>query len=213
MNELYPYLPNLLLAWSTYAIAAASPGPSNLAIMAAAMHRGRAPALALACGVITGSMTWAVLAALGVSTLLASWAQALAVLKLLGGGYLLWLAARSLRAALAAGDRAGAAAAGAEAPLRMLYLRGLALHLTNPKAVLAWIAIITLGLPAAAPKMVGIAIVAGCAMLGICIFVGHAMLFSAPPMVRAYRRARRGIEAALAVVFGSAGIRLLLSQP
>ena len=86
------------------------------------------------------------------------------------------------------------------------------MHLTNPKAVLAWIAIMSLGLRPDAPSHVLPAIVAGCAVLGVCVFVGYALVFSTAPMVRAYQKARRWIEGALALFFGYAGIRLLLSR-
>jgi threonine/homoserine/homoserine lactone efflux protein len=56
------------------------------------------------------------------------------------------------------------------------------------------------------------AIVTGCALLGALIFGGYAVVFSSRQMVRLYQRTRRPIEAALALVFGYAGLRLLLSR-
>ena len=50
---------NLLLAYTAYFVGAASPGPSNLAIMSIAANHGRKAALAFAFGVISGSMFWA----------------------------------------------------------------------------------------------------------------------------------------------------------
>ena len=49
---------NLLLAFATYAIGSASPGPSNFAVMATAMNLGRKHSLMLALGVVTGSGIW-----------------------------------------------------------------------------------------------------------------------------------------------------------
>ena len=49
-------------------------------------------------------------------------------------------------------------------------------------------------------------------MLSVTIFCGYAVVFSTAPMVRLYRRARRWIEGVLAVFFGFAGLRLLLSR-
>lgn len=73
-------------------MAAASPGPSTTAIMGAAMGQGCASAIALALGVISGSLFWGVLAATGLSTVLAAWAPAIFAIKICGGLYLLWLA-------------------------------------------------------------------------------------------------------------------------
>ena len=86
------------------------------------------------------------------------------------------------------------------------------MHLGNPKSVLAWIALMTLGLgPDASWRSVAV-ILGGCAVLSITIFCGYAVVFSTAPMVRLYRRARRWIEGVLAVFFGFAGMRLLLSR-
>lgn len=56
-------LHEFILIYSTYFVATASPGPSNMAIMDTAMNKGRTAALALAGAVIGGSLMWALLAA------------------------------------------------------------------------------------------------------------------------------------------------------
>lgn len=206
-------LNQLMLLYGAYILAVASPGPSNMAIMGVAMSRGRVQALALAAGVETGSMFWALLAASGLSALLATYANALFVIKIAGGFYLLYLAFRSARSALTP-DRPIAESGGQVAPLSLgaLYRRGVFLHLGNPKAVLGWIAIISLGAQPGAPAWTLYATVGGCAVLGIIIFGGYALLFSTAPMIQAYRKARRWIEGTLAVFFGYAGLRLLSSR-
>ncbi|MGA0530816.1 LysE family translocator [Hansschlegelia sp. KR7-227] len=202
---------DLLIVYAAYVVAAGSPGPSNLAIMNAAMRYGRRPALALASGVVTMSTCWGLIAASGISTVLATYAQALVILKLGGGVYLLWLAWRAARSA-AAPDRTAEAPAATSPGGWGLYRRGLLMHAGNPKAVLAWVAIMSLGLkPGAPPETVTVAF-GGCVLLGVLIFSGYALLFSTAPMVRAYARARRWIEAGLAVFFAGAGVRLLLSR-
>ncbi|MBP0582865.1 LysE family translocator [Labrys sp. LIt4] len=201
----------LLAVYALYAIAVASPGPSNMAIMGVAMGRGRLPALVLASGIMTGSMIWAVLAATGVSTLLAAYANALTTIKIGGGLYLLYLAVKSARSAFKAGQDETRQERG-PIDYRRLYRRGLMLHLTNPKSILAWIAIMSLGLKSDAPGYTAAAIIAGCAVIGLITFGGYALVFSAHPMVRLYQKARRWIEVTLALFFGLAGIRLLLSR-
>ena len=51
-------------------------------------RRGRKAALAFALGVISGSMCWATVAALGVSAALLAWSKLLVAIKLFGGLYL-----------------------------------------------------------------------------------------------------------------------------
>ena len=73
--------PGLTIALTAYAIGVASPGPSNMAIMATAMSQGRQYALALAAGVVCGSVAWGLLAAFGLSSLIRTYSWSLAALK------------------------------------------------------------------------------------------------------------------------------------
>ncbi|MEQ1509066.1 MAG: LysE family translocator [Sphingopyxis sp.] len=204
MNQLW-------IVYGAYILATASPGPSNMAIMATAMGAGRAPALILAAGVVSGSMFWALIAATGLTALLENYAWALTFVKVAGGLYLLTLAYKSARSAM----RPAVSEEADEAPPTnpaALYRRGLYLHLGNPKAVLAWVAIMSLGLRSDAPSGTLWAIIGGCALLGSLVFGGYALLFSTAPMVRVYRAARRWADVALALFFGFAGVKLLLSR-
>ncbi|WP_127104600.1 LysE family translocator [Pararhodobacter zhoushanensis] len=196
-----------LLAFIAYLFAVASPGPSTLAIISTAMTQGRIPAVVLALGVMTGSMVWAGLAATGLSALLTTYAQALVAIKIAGGVYLLFLAYKSARSALSAS--APSQLPSARMTAGALYRRGVLLHLSNPKSVLGWVAILSLGLGPAAPAHSAQILIAGCAVLGVAVHVGYALLFSMPQVTRAYRAARRWIDGALALLFGLAGLRLL----
>ena len=90
--------------------------------------------------------------------------------------------------------------------------RGYIIQMTNPKAALAWIAIISLGLREDAPMWVGAVIVLGTFALSLGIHILYAVAFSTPIMVRIYGGARRYIQATLGVFFAFAGIRLLTSR-
>lgn len=207
-------LNHLIVVFTAYVIAAGSPGPSTLRIMGVAMNHGRRAGLALAAGVISGSLFWGLSAATGVSALLARYAEALIVLKVVGGLYLLYLAVRAARSAMTSDPATATDPARADTPpsSAALYRHGLIMHLANPKAVLAWIALVTLGLGAEPSWHDVAAILAGCAILSVMIFAGYALVFSTEPMIRLYRRARRGIEGVLAAFFGFAGLRLLMSR-
>lgn len=208
-----PSLHQLLLVFAAYVIGAGSPGPSNMRIMGVAMHQGRQAGLAIAAGVVTGSIFWGAMAATGVSALLTRYAHALVVLKIVGGLYLLYLAFKAGRSALTSNEAAAhSVAAEASTSRGALYRRGLLMHLSNPKATLAWVALLTLGLgPGASGQSVAV-VLFGCAVLSVTIFFGYALVFSTAPMVHLYRRARRRIEGVLAAVFAFAGLRLLLSR-
>ena len=206
------FLPQLIVTYVTYLVATASPGPATLAIMGSSMQKGRPAGLALAAGVISGSLIWGLLAAFGLAGLLAEYGAALIYVKIAGGLYLLWLAWKSLKSA-ATNDQKLAVKANVKevADLKKQYFKGLAIHLTNPKAVFAWSAIITLGLDSGMPVHAPAWVLGGCAILGVMVFGGYALLFSTAIMIRLYGQARRGIEAVLGLVFCFAGLRLLNS--
>ena len=85
------------------------------------------------------------------------------------------------------------------------------MHVGNPKAILAWIAIMSLGLRIDASSGTLLATVGGCAMLGIIVFGGYAIVFSTDPMIALYANLRRWIEGALSGLFAAAGLKLLFS--
>ena len=200
---------NLLLAYTAYFVGTASPGPSNLAIMSIAASHGRKAALTFALGVISGSMFWAMVATLGVSAVLIAYSEFIIAVKIFGGLYLLWLAFKSGRNALAT---AAASVLNVEQTpaLTSVYSRGLMLHLTNPKAILVWVSIVALSSNSTGPTHGGL--VAGCVAIGCLVFGSYAILFSTDSARRMYVRTRRAMEGCLAVVFGIAGIRLLASR-
>jgi threonine/homoserine/homoserine lactone efflux protein len=57
-----------------------------------------------------------------------------------------------------------------------------------------------------------LAIIGGCAFLGIIVFGGYAILFSTSPMIALYTRMRRWIEGGLCALFTVAGLKLIASQ-
>jgi threonine/homoserine/homoserine lactone efflux protein len=69
-------------------------------------------------------------------------------------------------------------ASGAPISAGSLFRRWLLIHLSNPKSVLAWIALMTLGLGPGASWHIVTAILGGCAVLSVTIFCGYAFVFS-----------------------------------
>ena len=206
------YLPNILLAYTAFLLAIASPGPNVLAVVGTSMGVGRRSGVALAFGVALGSFCWGVLTVAGLSTLLAAYASALIVTKIAGGLYLLWLAYKAFKSAASSHEIEAKALAGGKRSPFGYSIRGFTIQMTNPKAALAWIAIISLGLKQDAPWWVGFVIVVGTFVLSILIHMMYAIAFSTPAMVRIYGKARRGIQFTLGAFFALAGIKLLASR-
>ena len=192
-------------------IAAASPGPATLAVAATSMAHGLRPGLALGLGLTIGLSIWGALTALGLGALIVAWAPALIVLKVLGGLYLLYLAWMSAKSALTVSANPLTPARGSDRGRRMIW-RGFLLNLMNPKAVLAWTAVIALGKPDQGGIYAMILIVALCTLSGFLIYAAYALSFSAPPVSALYERGRRWFEGFFAIGFGLAGVKLIISR-
>jgi threonine/homoserine/homoserine lactone efflux protein len=167
----------------------ASPGPSTLAIAGAAMGDGRAAGFALAAGVTLGSWAWSVAAAVGLGGAMAAHGWVMEALRWVGAGYLLWLALRSARSALRGAT--GVAPSRLSLTARDAFLRGLALHLTNPKAILFFGALYSAGTPADADARDLMTIAATVGVQSAAVFLGYAALFAAPGPRRLWTQARR----------------------
>lgn len=86
------------------------------------------------------------------------------------------------------------------------------IHLTNPKAIFAWLTAITVGTSASSPLWVGFVIVAGGVIISILGNMSYALLFSTQKMGLFYRRARRTIQATFGTIFALAGLKLITSR-
>jgi threonine/homoserine/homoserine lactone efflux protein len=203
---------NLLLMYSVYFIGTASPGPSNMTIMVVALHQGRKPALMLALGVITGSIVWGLLAGFGFASVLAAAGNFLVALKIAGALYLLWLAYCAGRSALTNRLLTQKQAGSLVTSNKELYLRGVAMHITNPKAVFSWLATISIGLPENASHHDVFVGLLGCFALGIFTFTSYALIFSMKKIGVFFVGSRRWFDGALAAIYSYAGIRLLFSK-
>ncbi len=201
---------NLQLILFAGFIAGASPGPATLAIAGTSMASGRKYGLALACGIVTGSLIWSVTAAFGLGAIMLANSWLLEIVRYFGAGYLIYLAWNSARSALKSGDVELKGVS--HSSLKRAYSKGLALHLTNPKAILYFGSLYAIGIPANTPLMGLIIVILSLWTLGIFIFLGYAILFSSDPMRRSYFRLRRWFEGVFALAFAAAGLKILTTR-
>jgi threonine/homoserine/homoserine lactone efflux protein len=200
-------LPLILLA---ALVATVSPGPATLAVAGTSMASGRRYGLAMASGITTGSLTWSIGAAAGLSVVMLANAWIFEVLRYAGAAYLLFLGVKSARSALTPG---AVPAAKIKAPsLAAAYRRGLLLHLTNPKAILFFGALYAVGVPAGTSPATLALVIAAVGLQSFALFHALALLFSSPPLAAGYARLRRWFEAVFAVAFAFAGIKILTAR-
>ena len=211
MDQLSQYMPGILLAFTAFVLGIFSPGPNILAVIGTSMSKGRREGKALALGVAGGSLLWGLLTWFGLTTVLTLYASVLTIIKIAGGMYLLWLAFKAFKSA-ASSREMSVRQLGVSGSALAYFRRGIVIQMTNPKAALTWIAVMSLGVDATAPFWVGGLIVAGTTIISTIGHLTYAVAFSTMPMVKAYRRARRWIEAGLGMFFCFASYKLLTSR-
>jgi homoserine/homoserine lactone efflux protein len=123
-------LSTYLLYLAAVTLLVITPGPTMLMCAANAMNHGPARAMASAAGALSASLVVMALSAGGLGALLAASATAFTALKVVGAAYLIWLGIRMMRAS-APPLREAPAMRG-----RSLFVQGLLVSATNPKAVL-----------------------------------------------------------------------------
>lgn len=199
------HLANLFLALGIFSLGFVSIGPNILAIVGTSMDRGRPHGVALALGVGTGSGIWAILTVSGLTIFVTAYAGAITFLKIFGVIYLLWLASKAFKSALSPNGKT--LTRGAKG--NNLYLQGLTIQMTNPKAALHWVAIVGIGLGPEAPLWVGASLVISTTIISMLGHLGYAVAFSTKPVAAFYGRARRWIEGFLGLFFTFAAFRLV----
>lgn len=201
---------NYLLIAAAALVSIASPGPATLAIMSLSMSKGRSYGTMIALGILTGSLSWSIAAALGMGAVMQANAWVFEILRIVGALYLIYLSYRSLRSAFISTDigteKVEAISLGAA------YRRGLLIHLTNPKAILFFGALYTLALPVGATAVAVISVFLFVGAISAGIFLGYAIVFSSETVRDWYMRSRQLFNISFGVLFGIAGVRLLVTR-
>ncbi|MCZ4273594.1 LysE family translocator [Maritalea porphyrae] len=208
MDIIIAHLPNLALAYFVFFLAVASPGPATLAIAGASMSLGRPQGIAKAAGIVSGSFLWGMFAVFGMVAFISSFAGVLFWLKIAGGVYLLWMAYKAAKNAASTKDPQQGDVGGRS--LWKQYWGGFVLHTTNPKALFAWAAVITLGLQPNAPWWMSFVVFAGAYCVSLFINFSYALFFSTDRMIKGYFKVRRWVQGIFGVVFAAAGLKLII---
>ena len=198
-------LPLVSIALAFFIVAVA-PGPATISNAVVAMSYGRKVALTYGAGLSFGLAFWGVVAASGLGAIIQSSVHVLMGLKILGGMYLFWLAVQSARAAIhPEGEEAVATQD------ENWFLRGLILNASNPKAVVAWMAALSVGLDSNANVHVLITATAICIGIGFAVYVFYSVAFSLGGVMRFYTRVKRAVHGVMAGLLALFGISLLRS--
>src|SRR5918999_4734659 len=115
----------------------AIPGPSVFYIVTRSLVQGRRAGVTSMLGVQVGGLVHVVAAAVGVSALIASSAEAFTVVKYAGAAYLIALGVRKL---MSSGDTEEDPGPRGQASLARLFGHGVVVNVLNPKTALFFLA-------------------------------------------------------------------------
>ncbi len=181
------------------------PGPDFVAVVRSSMTHGTRAGLLTTVGVTLGLSLYATLSLLGLSAVLAKYQWLTWAVRVAGGGYLVYLGIRLLRARPQAIEIDAA-----RAPSRhRAVLFGFLVTLTNPKAVVLFASVFATAVTPATPAWL-MAVMIGLVGTSSLVWYGCVSLFmSAGPVVRRFQRARHWIERAAGVCFVGLGGKVL----
>lgn len=189
-----------------------TPGPDMTLFVGRALTQGRAAGLAAMFGAYTGIIVHTLLAAFGLSALIAASPKAFAAVKVAGALYLVWLAIQAIRRGsaltLEPGERI-------REPLYKSWAMGVAINLLNPKIVLFFITFFPQFVSAADPEAAHKLVFLGAYFIVFCLPFTTAMVFAAgwfSNLLRTSKRVCRIMDYGFAGIFGTFALKILLTR-
>ncbi|WP_072393645.1 LysE family translocator [Hyphomicrobium sp. CS1BSMeth3] len=190
-----------------------TPGPDMAYIMGRSAQLGARAGAVAALGITAGCFVHIAAAALGLSAILSTSAEAFFILKLVGAVYLVWVGISLLRNA---GVSDAAASNGRAAiSLRGIFLQGFLTNALNPKVALFFLAFLPQFISAGAPSKALAFVVLGlifCATGTIVCLMVAWFTARASAALSAGSVVRTWMERALGSLFVLLGIRLAFLQ-
>ncbi len=189
-----------------------TPGPDMSLFLAKTLSGGRKAGFAAMLGACTGCLMHTILAALGLSVLIAASPAAFTILKVTGAIYLLWLAYGAIRY----GSRLNLENdKTSQVSFSKTFWIGVGINLTNPKAVLFFITFLPLFVSANDPDGGSKFLFLGCYFVALCIPLAALMILGAERLIETLKKRpkiMRGIDFMFASVFGIFALKILATQ-
>ncbi|WP_375459951.1 LysE family translocator [uncultured Enterovirga sp.] len=189
-----------------------TPGPDMSLALSRTLAGGRREGMAAMLGAMAGCLLHTLLAALGLSALIAASATAFTALKIVGALYLLWLAYDALRHGSALRLKTGGAASN---PFWRTFLVGIGINLTNPKVVLFFVTFLPQFVEPTDPNAPGKLLVLGVYFVLVTAPFGILMVLGADRMLAVLTgrpRIMRMIDILFASVFALFALRIAVTQ-
>jgi len=189
-----------------------TPGPDMTLFLGQTLTGGRSRGFAAFLGASAGLFVHTMLAAFGLSALLAASATAFGVLKVIGCVYLLWLAFDAIRRGSALTLAPGA---GEPEPIARVFFKGVAINLLNPKIIVFFLTFlpqfVSVSDPRAGAKLMFLGlyfIVLGLPTCAILIVLAERFTGA----IRRSPKVMRAVDYLFAGLMGAFAVRLLFAR-
>ncbi|WP_305985468.1 LysE family translocator [Roseibium sp. MMSF_3544] len=189
-----------------------TPGPDMTLFMGKTLTQGRKAGIAAVLGATCGLVIHTVLAAVGVSALLAASEIGFTVLKIVGAAYLIWLAYQAIRNGSSLSLETVKTP---QQPFHRVWLQGLGVNILNPKIVLFFVTFLPQFVSASDPNAVGKLLFLGayfvalglpiCALMVLGASAFSGFLRSSPSFMRVF-------DWVFAGIMGSFALKLLVAK-
>ena len=201
-------LSTYLLYVAAVAVLVLTPGPTMLMSMTNAVQHGVPKAMMSVCGSLTAVLCVMILSSLGLGALLAASETAFTVFKLIGAAYLIYLGIKTFLSPTSTFQPTGEDSARLQRSVHQMYVQGLLVGGSNPKALLFFAAFFPQFLNPSADWAPQIAVLSltfvafEFSVLGICcLFVGRiAPWLRQPGRARWFNRSSGSLFAGMGLV-------------
>jgi threonine/homoserine/homoserine lactone efflux protein len=204
---------NVMLAYTAAAvILVITPGPDMTLFLGQTLSGGRARGIAAYLGASAGLVVHTMLAAFGLSALLAHSAAAFGALKIAGVAYLIWLAVNALRHGSALTLAPGSAE---PQPLGQVFLMGVGINLLNPKIIMFFLTFLPQFVSASDPNAGAKLLFLGLYFIALAVPICLVLIVLADRFTAAIRRSpkvMRAIDYLFAGLMGAFAVRLLFAR-
>ncbi|GHB36120.1 amino acid transporter [Pseudovibrio japonicus] len=189
-----------------------TPGPDMTFFMSKTLTQGRKAGLVAIAGTTNGSMIHALLAAVGISALLAASEFAFLILKTVGALYLVYIAYQLLRNGSSFSLEEGQAPSETS---RVIWAKAIMINLLNPKVVLFFVTFLPQFVSATDPNATAKLLFLGFFFVFLSIPSCLAIMFSASAVsnfLRSSPRVMRLLDYSFAAIMAAFAVKLLSAR-
>jgi RhtB (resistance to homoserine/threonine) family protein len=201
----------LLLITSIHLLAAAAPGPDFVLVSQQTLSNGKRAGLLCSLGIALGLSIHILYSSLGLAAIIASSSSALWGIKILGGGYLIYLGISGLKARTRRAETGTIEVAVERSALKIIGL-GFLCNALNPKAPIYFVSLFTIVLSQDTPAQHLLIYGLWMMVLQLAWFSLLSLLLSRPSVTQKFQRMGHWIDRIAGGAMLLLGIKVLVTR-